>query len=765
MGIYYNENSGTFHLQAKDTSYIMEIFKSGYLVHLFWGKKIRPNDESRILQFKRASPNPDPSDPTFSLDTLPLEYPSYGNSDFRSPAYQIQLENGSTISDARYRRHRIFRGKPKLEGLPATYVEVENEAETLEIELFDQLIGLSIFLSYTVYEKFDVITRSVRFVNNGTQCIKILRALSTNVHFKGDDFNSLQLSGSHERERQIQIQPLVSGIHSIESTRGASSHQQNPFIAIIRKDANEYQGEVYGVSFVYSGNFLAQIQVDQYRTTRVSMGINPFDFSWLLKPGEHFQTPEVVMVYSDTGINKMSETYHSLYRTRLCRGKYRDRIRPILINNWEATYFNFNYKKLIDIATVAKELGIELFVLDDGWFGKRDSDKCCLGDWYVNREKIPEGLNALSKRINELGMLFGLWFEPESISPNSNLYRMHPDWAIYVPDRTRSESRHQLLLDLSREDVCDAIIKMVSNILSSANISYVKWDMNRNMTEIGSSALLPERQRETAHRYMLGLYRILDQITTAFPYILFESCSGGGGRFDPGMLFYMPQTWTSDNTDAVARLGIQYGTSIVYPQITMGAHVSAVPNHQTGRITSLEFRGDVAMSANLGYELDVTKLTYEEKRIIKQQIYIYKIIRPLVQFGEFYRLLSPFEGNETAWMIVSKDKKDVIVYYYRVLAEANAPLSYLRFKGLDPKINYQLVQMDYQLVNNGAIYGGDELMYAGINVPELKGDFQSIIWRFKSIRLNNSVINYPYNCPITLQRKYLLPPKIGWNID
>jgi len=622
---------------------------------------------------------------------------------------------------------------------------VENEAETLEIELFDHLVGLTIILSYTVYENFNVVTRSVRFVNNGIHSIKILRALSMSIDFRDDNFNSLQLSGAHVRERQIQTQPLVMGIHSIESTRGASSHQQNPFIALMRKDANEYQGEVYGFSFVYSGNFLAQIQVDQFKTTRVLMGINPFDFSWLLKPGEHFQTPEVVMVYSDSGINKMSETYHSLYRTRLCRGKYRDWIRPILINNWEATYFNFNSEKLIDIATVAKELGIELFVLDDGWFGKRNSDDCCLGDWYVNIEKIPEGLYTLSKRINELGMLFGLWFEPEMVSPNSELYRKHPDWVIHVPDRTRSESRHQLVLDLSRKEVCDAIIKMVSNILSSANISYVKWDMNRHMTEIGSATLPPERQRETAHRYMLGLYRILDEITTAFPNILFENSSGGGGRFDPGMLFYMPQTWTSDNTDAVARLFIQYGTSIVYPQITMGAHVSAVPNHQTNRITSLKFHGDVAMSANLGYELDVTKLTDEEKRIIKQQTFIYKIIRPLVQFGEFYRLLSPYKGNETAWMIVSKDKRDVVVYYYRVLAEANAPFSYLRLKELDSKIDYQLVQMNYQLVNNGVIYGGDELMNVGINVPELKGDFQSVIWRFKGAKLNSPMINISNN--------------------
>jgi Alpha-galactosidase len=735
MGIFYNKKNRTFHLQAKDTSYLMEIFKSGYLVHLFWGKKIIPNNESRILQIENKPflVNPNPSDPTFSLDILPLEYPSYGNSDFRLPAYQIQLPNGSTISDARYRGHRIFRGKPKLEGLPATYIEAEYEAQTLEIELFDKLIGLSIFLSYTVYENYNVITRSVRFVNNGNQDIKILRALSMSVDFRDDAFNFLQLSGAYEREREIQIQPLAMGIHSIESARGASSHHQNPFMALIRKDAGEYHGEVYGFSFVYSGNFLAQAQVNEFKTTRVSMGINPFDFSWLLKPSEHFQTPEVVMVYSDTGINQMSETYHSLYRTRLCRGKYRDWIRPILINNWEATYFNFNSETLVNIAAVAKELGIELFVLDDGWFGRRNSDTCCLGDWYVNKGKIPEGLDGLSKRINELGMLFGLWLEPESVSPNSNLYRIHPDWVIHVPNRTRSEGRYQLLLDLSRDEVCDAIIQMVSNVLSSANISYVKWDMNRSMTEIGSAALPPERQRETAHRYMLGLYRIINEITTAFPDILFESCSSGGGRFDPGMLFFMPQTWTSDNTDAVARLGIQYGTSIVYPQVTMGAHVSAVPNHQTNRITSLKFRGDVAMSANLGYELDVTKLTVQEKEIIKQQTFIYKIIRPLVQFGEFYRILSPFEGNKTAWMIVSKDKKNVIVYYYRVLVEANPPFTYLRLKGLDSKMYYELVQINYQPINNGMIYGGDELMYVGINVPDLNSDFQSVIWIFKEV--------------------------------
>ncbi|GIM28195.1 alpha-galactosidase [Clostridium polyendosporum] len=754
MGIEYNEKSEIFHLKAKDTSYIMELFKSRYVASLYWGKKIRSSDVSRILQvkYRSFSPDTDPSDRTFSLDTLPQEYPAYGNSDFRSPAYQIQLNNGSTISNAIYKQHKIFQGKAKLEGLPSTYVEAEYEAQTLEIELFDELIRLSIILSYTVYENFDVITRSVRFINRGQENIKILRALSMNVDFKDDYFDFLQLSGAHTRERQVQRRSLVTGIHSIESRRGASSHQENPFIALLRKDSNEHQGEAYGFSFVYSGNFLAQVEVDQYRTSRVSVGINPFDFSWLLEPGQCFQTPEVVMVYSDCGLNKMSQTYHKLYRTRLCRGKYRDRIRPILINNWEATYFNFNSEILLNLAKEAKELGIELFVLDDGWFSQRNSDTCCLGDWFVNKAKIPEGLYGLSNRINNLGMEFGLWVEPEMVSPNSELYKNHPDWVIHVPNRPRSESRNQLILDLSRKEVCDMIIKVISDILASANISYVKWDMNRNMTEIGSASLPPERQRETAHRYMLGLYRILDKITSTFPDILFESCSGGGGRFDPGMLYYMPQVWTSDNTDAIARLGIQYGTSIVYPQITMGAHVSAVPNHQTQRITSLKIRGDVAMSANLGYEVDLTKLVEVEKKIIKQQVTIYKDMRELVQFGIFYRLLSPFEGNETAWMIVSENKAEFVVYYYRVLAEANAPFSSLRLKGLDPEIDYQLVQMDYNILSNGEIYGGDELMYAGINIPELQGDFQSVIWRFERPQSNSIIIDNPFrylkiNCP------------------
>ena len=439
---------------------------------------------------------------------------------------------------------------------------------------------------------------------------------------------------------------------------------------------------MFGFSLVYSGSFVGGVEVDQFHTSRAYLGINPFDFSWRLEPGESFQTPEAVMVFSAAGLGGMSHVYHELYRTRLCRGKFRDAVRPILVNNWEATYFNFNADKIESIAQAGSKLGIELFVLDDGWFGKRDNDNSSLGDWVVDYKKLPGGLNDLAERVRSHGLQFGLWFEPEMVSPDSELYRAHPDWCLHVPGYRRTEARQQLILDLSREDVQSYIVKSLSDILNHAPITYVKWDMNRNMSEIGSELLPAERQRETAHRYMLGLYSVLERITSAFPHILFESCSGGGGRFDPGMLYYMPQTWTSDNTDAVSRLKIQYGTSIVYPISTMGAHVSAVPNHQTGRMTPLRTRGDVAMSGNFGYELDLTQFTDAENEEVKRQVSLVKEVRELVQFGTFYRLLSPFEGNQTAWMFVSKDQQEVFLVHTTVLNEPNAPLSRLRLKGL-----------------------------------------------------------------------------------
>lgn len=729
MSIIFDESTRSFHLQAGNTSYVMQIYKEGYLAHLYWGRKIRKPAFNEMLVLRARcsfSANPDPKDGMFSLDTLPQEYPAYGNTDFRTPAYSLQLEDGSTITDLRYESHKISKGKPVLSGLPATYVESENEAQTLEIVMIDSLTKLKVILSYTAFENHDVITRSVRFINEGNTKLKLLRALSMSVDFNKNDYDFMNLSGAWTRERHVERNALSTGNKSIESRRGASSHQHNPFIALLSKDATEDLGEVYGFSLVYSGNFLAQAEIDQYQTTRISMGLNPFDFSWLLEPKEDFQTPEVVMVYSNQGIGKMSRTYHKLYRTRLCRGEFRDKVRPVLVNNWEATYFNFNAEKIEAIAKVGKELGIELFVLDDGWFGKRDNDKSSLGDWVVDKNKLPNGINDLANRVSNIGLEFGLWFEPEMISPDSDLYRAHPDWCLHVPNRSRSQARNQLVLDLSREDVCNYIIGAVSSILKSAPISYVKWDMNRNMTEIGSPSLTAERQRETSHRYMLGLYKVMNAITTAFPKVLFESCSGGGGRFDPGLLFYMPQTWTSDDTDAVERLKIQYGTSIVYPASTMGAHVSAVPNHQVNRNTSLKIRGDVAMSGNFGYELDLTRFSEEEKEEVKSQIAEYKKFRELIQQGEMYRLLSPFEGNECSWMFVSEDKTLALVSYFRVLAVPNAPIRKMKLKGLNET-------MEYSITEKKNSFGGDELIYSGIEIPDLIGDYQSMVWVIKAI--------------------------------
>lgn len=731
MAITFDPATQTFHLQGKASSYIMQLVPPGYLAHVHWGARVRGTNIGSLLTRRRRcsfSPSTDPNDLSLSLDTLPQEYPAFGGSDFRMPAYQVQTGNGATVSELLYASHRIYSGKPKLEGLPATYVESESEAESLEITLSDAIIGLNVILTYTVYRDMDAIVRSARFVHEGEAPIELLRALSCSLDLPHAEFEELHLSGTWARERHIERRPLSAGGTVIESRRGSSSHSLNPFIALLSPDADEDHGDVYGFSLVYSGSFLAQAEVDPYGTTRVAMGINPFDFSWLLEPGEQFQTPEVVMVYSAEGLGGMSQTYHRLYRTRLCRGVFRDRHRPILINNWEATYFHFNADKIEALAVEGRKLGLELLVLDDGWFGKRDSDASSLGDWFVDTAKLPGGMADLAERVKAQELAFGLWFEPEMVSPDSELYRAHPDWCLHVPGRRRTEGRKQLVLDFSRRDVQEYIVQALSDILASSPITYVKWDMNRNMTEIGSALLRPARQRETAHRYMLGLYDVLERLTAAFPHVLFESCSGGGGRFDPGMLYYMPQTWTSDNTDAVERLKIQYGTSLVYPISTMGAHVSAVPNHQVHRTTPLAMRGHAAMSGNFGYELDLTTIGEDDKETMKRQVALYKELRSLIQFGAFHRLLSPFEGNETAWMFVSEDGKEALVAYFQVLAKPNPPLKKLKLKGLAADRNYRVADPDAP-EEPAERWGGDELMGIGLHLPVWKGDFRSRLYR------------------------------------
>jgi alpha-galactosidase len=730
--IHFDAQQRVFHLQTERSSYLVQILRDGYLVHLHWGGRVQQyhGGNAPVHLDRGFSPCPDEADRTFSPDSFPQEYPTFGTGDFRTPACQVLREDGSTLGDLRYLSHRIKAGKPALEGLPSVYTEDAAEAQTLEIDLQDPADGVCVTLSYTVLRDFDVITRSVRFHNGGKAPVRLLRALSASVDFRDADFEWLTLNGAHVRETQVHRAPLHPGVQSVESRRGHSSHQHHPFQALLRPGTDERQGEAYGFSLVYSGNFLAQAEVDQFGTLRTNLGINPFDFGWLLEPGASFQTPEAVLAYSNQGLGGLSLTYNRLYRTRLCRGFWRDAERPVLVNNWEATYFNFDANKIEALAVSAQKVGIELVVLDDGWFGQRDNDLSSLGDWVVDKRKLPNGLEDLAQRVTALGLKFGLWFEPEMVSPDSDLYRAHPDWCLHVPHRRRTVSRNQLVLDLSRPEVCDYLIDAVSQVLASAPIGYVKWDMNRHMTEVGSAALPPDRQRETAHRYMLGLYRVLEAITQRFPHVLFESCSGGGGRFDPGMLHYMPQTWTSDNTDAVCRLSIQYGTSLVYPASAMGSHVSAVPNHQVHRSTPLRMRGHVAMSGNLGYELDLTRLPQAELDEIAAQVGFYKEVRGLVQFGDFIRLQSPFDasnrGNETSWMFVDSQQHRALVMHAVVQCQPQQAVRSLRLRGLNASARYR--ELD-----SGRVYGGDELMQIGLPLPLVQGDHQSWMWRFERV--------------------------------
>lgn len=728
MGITFSPTNQTFSLQTPGSTYAFCIHPRLRIpVHLHWGAAIGSPEDLVSLIDERSrplSPDPFPDERVGSLDTLAQELPVAGTGDFRVPALIVRQTDGSRVIDLAYRAHRITPGKPPLPGLPATYVEDPGEADTLEIELEDAKVGLSVVMCYTAFRDHDAIARSLRVTNRGDAALDILSALSCSLDLPRADSRLLQLSGNWTRERFVEVHPLRPGLQAIDSRRGSSSHVHNPFLALLSPGATEDAGEVRGFSLVYSGNFVAQAEVNPLRTTRVSLGINPQDFSWRLEPGESFQTPEAVLVFSATGLGSMSRGYHRLYRQRLCRGKFRDRARPVVINNWEATYFDFDEDKLVRLASKAAGLGIETFVLDDGWFGRRDDDRSSLGDWTVNRRKLPSGLDGLGRKINELGLEFGLWFEPEMISPDSELYRAHPDWCLHVPGRKRTTGRHQLVLDLSRREICDYIISSLSAILASAPIRYVKWDMNRHLTEAGSTALPPERQMEVSHRHLLGVYRMMEELTAHFPDVLFEGCASGGGRFDPGMLYYMPQFWTSDNTDAITRLKIQHGTSVVYPWSTISAHVSAVPNHQMHRSTDLAARGHAAMTGAFGYELDLNVLTADEQEEVRGQIHLYKEVRSLLYGGDHYRLLSPFEGNEAAWMSVSPDQSEAVVVYFRILAEAVAPAITLRLRGLSPSARYRV---------NDSILGGDLLMNHGLPVPGLNGDFRSVMWRLRAV--------------------------------
>lgn len=715
MSIVFHEQTKTFHLFNDRISYIMNVLPTGHLMQLYCGKKVHDRNDFSYLIETSARPTTtylsEEWHNKYTFTHLKQEYPVYGTTDFRHPAIEIKQNNGSNISNFCYKSHSISSGKPKLAGLPATYTENDNEAQTLTIVLEDELTHVQVELLYTLFAQGGIIARSAKITNNGAETVHLTTAMSLCLDLPDCDYEWLQFSGSWARERHLKVRKLEQGITSVESTRGASSHEHNPFVILKRPSTDENKGEAIGFSLVYSGNFLAQAEVDTHDVTRVLIGINPFCFDWKLASGGSFQTPEAVMVYTADGLNDLSQTYHKLYQKRLARGYWRDRPRPILINNWEATYFDFNEDKLVKIAQKAKECGVELFVLDDGWFGKRTSDTAGLGDWVPNTDLLPNGITGLSHRIEELGMKFGLWIEPEMTNMNSDLYRAHPDWILHVPGRHPSECRHQYVLNYSRPEVVDYIYNMLAKILTEGKVSYIKWDMNRYITECYSVALPADQQGEVFHRYILGVYSLYERLTTNFPHILFESCASGGARFDPGLLYYAPQGWTSDDSDAVERLKIQYGTSYCYPVSSMGSHVSVIPNHQIYRNTPLHTRANVAYFGTFGYELDLNKLTAEEQEEVKEQIKFMKQYREVIQFGTFYRLNSPFNGNVTSWMVVSEDKKTAIVGWYRVLNGINLPYSRVQLQGLNS-------DYCYETVGTQECHFGDELMNIGLIIND-----------------------------------------------
>lgn len=753
MAIIYHENTKEFHLSNREVSYIMKVMENGQMENLYYGKAIHDKESFEYLHEECSRPEtsvcvPEPG--FLSMHHTRQEYPTYGTGDYRSPAFTIHQESGSRIVNFTYRSHKIYKGKKDILPIPSTYVENENESETLEILLHDNLMNTDMILSYTIYEEYPVITRNVRFEHKGKEKIVLERVMSASVEMLDMDYEMVHLSGTWGRERYVKNRKLEMGIQSVQGlcgTCGGAEH--NPFLALKRPDTTESKGEVYGFSLVYSGNYLAQVEVSTFDITRVMLGIHPEGFEWELKQGECFQTPEVVMVYSDNGLNKMSQTFHRLYRRRLMKGKWRDQARPILLNNWEATFFDFNEEKILNIAKKAKEAGVELFVLDDGWFGTRNDDYRGLGDWYVNLEKLPNGISGLSRKIEELGLKFGLWVELEMVNKDSNLYREHPDWLISVPGRFESHGRHQHVLDYSREEVVNYIYEMIVKIIQESSISYIKWDMNRYMSEPFSRAVEASQQGKVMHKYILGVYDLYNRLTTEFPDILFESCASGGGRFDPAMLYYAPQAWTSDDTDAGERLKIQYGTSYVYPIVSMGSHVSEVPNQQLNRTSPIETRANVAYFGTFGYELDLNEISEREMNVVKEQVEFMKKYRNLIQLdGDFYRLLSPFDGNETAWMVVSQDKSEAIAGYYQTLNTING--SWLRFKldGLDANTLYEVncdvtpsvtyFDKEEKQIKTYQAYG-DELMYLGIPIDredlnKKGGDLASLLYIIKKVK-------------------------------
>lgn len=737
MGIIYDENARVFKLDTGRSSYVIAVTDTeGFLGHAYYGDRIPDSDVRYLLRADEHpfAPSGNPGERAAFLNSFPAEYPGNGVGDYREGAVSVRCLNGSRAVNMLYRGHKIYVGKPGLPGLPATFAGGAGCAagdsdgggvQTLEIQVRDDVLRLAGTLYYSIFPEQDVITRSVLVRNEGDEPIYLTKVMSAALDMPDEGYEMLTLEGAWGRERRIEQRTLGHGKHSVGSVKGKSSHQEHPFLALVEKGCSQRTGRVYGFSFVYSGNFLAQVEKDQFGSLRVLMGIHPENFEWKLEAGQEFQAPEVVMAYSGQGLGRMTRNLHDLYREHLIRSPYRDKKRPVLINNWEGTYFDFDTEKLLAIAREAKKSGIEMLVMDDGWFGCRNNDRTSLGDWTVNEDKLRGGLKALADEVNRLGMKFGIWFEPEMVSKDSELYRKHPDWAIGIPGREGCLSRSQYVLDLSRPEVKEYCYEAVAGILRSANIEYVKWDMNREHSDLYSHYLPADRQGELEHRYMLAVYELQERLTAEFPNLLLENCSAGGARFDAGMLYYSPQIWCSDDADAIERLAIQEGTALVYPLSAMGAHVSDCPNHTVGRVTPFKTRGDVALAGTFGYELDVTRISEEDREQIPGQIAVYHRYNDLVRGGDYYRLASFREnGWCDCYMIVSKDKAEALITFVQVLARPNYKSMLFKLEGLDP---------DYVYTVDGAAEGtawaqrlhGDTLMKAGLRIQAMRGDFRS----------------------------------------
>lgn len=708
MPISFDKERRVFKIDSLNSTYAIGIFDGDFLVHLYYGKKI-PDTNLISTAFRGGFASISPLTAStadnwyFSPDIQPMEYSCNGSGDYRLAALSIRDSEGRATTDIRYVDHKIYSGKPKLKGLPSTYCNTDDEADTLEIITLDKFTGAKVTLCYTAFKNHSIITQSVKIENTGKEAFDIEKVASCCVNFPSMSYNMINLYGSWIKERTVCTRHLAHGIQSVASKRGSSSHNHNPFVALVDDKGGEDYGDAFGFNFVYSGNFAIDIETDYLDCTRLVMGINPIDFNWYLEPGEEFQAPEAVMAYSANGLGEMSRTFHDFYSNNLIRGSWKKKKRPLLINSWEGSGFDFDDETLVRYAKQAKELGCELLVMDDGWFGVRNCDDSSLGDWYVNEDKLNGPLSKLIERVNAEGMEFGIWYEPEMISPDSDIYRAHPDWCVHVEGRDISPARQQYVIDMTRQDVRDNIFNQMYDVLSKNNIAYLKWDYNRPISEPASMALDKKHQKEFFHRFILGTYELMDRITSAFPNILFESCAGGGGRYDPGILYYMPQTWASDNTDPIERLKIQFGTSMCYPAASMGAHVSA------SKRAGLETKAAVALWGTFGYELDPKHLSDEEKETVKNTSELYHKYYDLTHYGDLYRIIAPTEDEfKCAWSFVAKDKSAALL---TVITKTRTPHTFLniRLKGLDENKMY---------VNeaDGEIYSGALLMNAGINL-------------------------------------------------